>query len=47
MPQNYLLDEMFENEREIYELDYDSKNIDDENYIKQLINISNENTFLT
>lgn len=27
-----LLDEMFENEREIYELDYDSKNIDDENY---------------
>ena len=26
-----LLDEMFENEREIYELDYDSKNIDDEN----------------
>lgn len=27
-----LLDEIFENEREIYELDYDSKNIDDENY---------------
>lgn len=27
-----LLDEMFENEKEVYELDYDNKNIDDENY---------------
>ena len=27
-----LLDEMFENEREVYELDYDNKNVDDEDF---------------